>query len=98
MSLLLVNICMNDVQLILSIRKRANRRLGNFLFIKVLDALEIEARELPLERPVIQRFRSLCVTYNVRLDETEKVCMCKNRLEVVGSERQDRLRRAGLGV
>jgi hypothetical protein len=89
---------MTDAQLLISIRQRACSRLGNFMFVKILDQLIIEARNKNLECNILNKLKGLCVIYKIRLIESDVVCINQSRSESADQDRCDRLRKVGFDI
>jgi hypothetical protein len=89
---------MNDVHLIISLKRKAKKRRSNFLLLNVLDELEKYARESPLELPILQRLQSMCQVYHVAFDDDELACLSLPRPKHTGKIRLSNLRKLGLGV
>jgi hypothetical protein len=89
---------MTDAQLLISVRQRVCSRPGNFIFVKILDQLIIEARVGGLERNILNKFELLCNIYKVRLAESDVKCINQLRPDKADQERQERLRKAGFDL
>lgn len=89
---------MTDKQLLLSIRGRAAQRLGNFMFIKILDELIVQADMVEhIEKNVIERTAILCKAFGIKLDEDDIMCISsKRQLQLEDANRIVRLRKAGM--
>lgn len=76
---------MTDIQLLTSMKSRASQRLGNFIFISMLDELINQSRQTTLERDVVEHLAHIARLY-ISIDEQDLSCL--NDLKI---ERQPRL-------
>lgn len=91
---------MTDRQLLLSIKGRASQRLGNFMFIKIVDELLEQATMVErIEKNVMDRTAILCKAFGVKLDQDDTTCINSTRpLNLENQMRIARLRKAGMQI
>lgn len=76
---------MTDIQLLTSMKSRASQRLGNFIFLSMLDELINQARQTTLERDIVEHLVHVARLY-ITVDDQDRA-----HLNDMNIERQPRL-------